>query len=58
MHLVDLIWLVVPASSDVTSPRIPWVDLPPILVAMAGIGGLWVAAFLWQLKGVPLVPAQ
>ena len=23
---------------------------------MAGIGGLWVAAFLWQLKGRPLIP--
>jgi len=56
MHLVDLIWLVVPASSDLTSPRIPWGDLPPILAAMAGIGGIWVGAFLWQLKGGPLVP--
>jgi hypothetical protein len=56
MHLVDLIWLVVPASSDLTSPRIPWGDLPPILAAMAGIGGIWAGAFLWQLKGSPLVP--
>ena len=51
MHLVDLVWLVVPASSDLTSPRIPWGDLPPILVAMAGIGGIWIGAFLWHLQG-------
>ena len=56
MHLVDLIWLVLPASSDMASPRIPWGDLPLVLVAMAGIGGLWVAAFLWRLKGMPLIP--
>jgi hypothetical protein len=23
---------------------------------MAGLGGLWVAAFLWRLKGAPLIP--
>jgi hypothetical protein len=24
--------------------------------AFLGVGGLWVAVFLWQLKGKPLVP--
>jgi hypothetical protein len=56
MHLVDLVWLVIPASVDTTHPRIPWGHLPLILVAIAGIGGIWTAAFLWQLKGGPLVP--
>ena len=49
--LVDLVWLVVPASSDPTSPRFPGSSCRSILAAMAGIGGIWVAAFLWQLEG-------
>ena len=28
MHWVDLIWLVVPASTDPASPSIPWAELP------------------------------
>jgi hypothetical protein len=56
MHLVDLIWLVVPASLDETSPHIPWGDLPTVLAAMAGVGGIWVGVFLWRLKGGPLIP--
>jgi hypothetical protein len=55
-HVVDLIWLVIPASVDVASPRIPWSDLPLILAATAGIGGIWVATFVWYLKGAPLIP--
>jgi hypothetical protein len=56
MHLVDLVWLIIPASADATSPRIPWGDLLLILAAVAGIGGIWVATFLWNLKGQPLIP--
>ena len=56
MHLVDLVWLVIPASTETSRPRIPWGDLPLVLIAMAGIGGVWIAAFLWQLKGAALVP--
>ena len=56
MHWVDLIWLVVPASSDPASPRISWIELPLSLVAMLGIGGLCTAFFIGHLKGRPLVP--
>jgi hypothetical protein len=56
MHLIDQIWLVIPASPDSTGPRIPWEDLPLILAATAGIGGIWVAAFVRQLKGALLIP--
>jgi hypothetical protein len=56
MHLVDLVWLVIPASVDATSPRIPWGDFLPVLIAMVGIGGVWIAAFLWYLKQSPLIP--
>jgi hypothetical protein len=56
MHLIDLVWLVIPASVDATSPRIPWEDFPLILAATAGIGGIWMATFLWHLKRGPLIP--
>ena len=56
MHWVDLIWLVVPASSDPASPRIPWVELPLSLVAMLGIGGFCTSFFIGHLKGRPLIP--
>ena len=56
MHLVDLVWLVIPATADSTDVRVVWAHLPLILAATAGIGGIWAAMFLWQLKGAPLVP--
>ncbi len=56
MHWVDLIWLVVPASSDPASPRIPWVELSLSLVAMLGIGGFCTAFFIGHLKDRPLIP--
>jgi hypothetical protein len=56
MHVVDLSWLVLPASMQVTSPHIPWGQLPIVLAATAGIGGVCAAAFFWQLKSAPLIP--
>jgi hypothetical protein len=56
MHVVDLVWLVIPASAEMTSPRIPWGDVPLILAAITGIGGIWAATFVWYLKGEPLIP--
>ena len=54
MHVVDLVWLVIPARRPRSaSPRIPWGSLPWVLTAMAGIGGIWVAAFVWRLQGRP-----
>ena len=51
MTLVDLFWLVVPAFER-AGPHVHWMDV----LAPIGIGGLWVAAFLTQLKGKPLLP--
>jgi hypothetical protein len=50
MHLIDLAWLVIPASTEMASARIPWEDAPLILITMVGIGGIWMATFLWNLK--------
>jgi hypothetical protein len=51
MTAVDLFWLIVP-SFGLKSPSIHWQDV----VAFAGIGGLWTALFLTQIKKQPLLP--
>jgi hypothetical protein len=51
MTWVDLYWLVMPVF-DKTGPRLHWMDL----LAPVGVGGIWIAAFVWQLKGKPLLP--
>jgi len=59
MHLVDLTWLVLPSQfvKPLTSrPYIPWDEVGLVAAATAGIGGVWVAVFLQNLKSRPLVP--
>lgn len=56
MHWLDLVWLIVPASTDPTSPRIDWGPVFLSLIALAGIGGICTAVFTWRLKGWPLIP--
>ncbi|HUJ81508.1 MAG TPA: hypothetical protein VLW83_06465 [Candidatus Acidoferrales bacterium] len=46
-----VIWMVVPAFE----PNRVHIH-PQDLTAMCGIGGIWVAAFVWQLKRRPLLP--
>jgi len=53
LRLVDLFWIVSPALHT-KSLSIHWLDL----VTPAAIGGLWVAAFAWQLKGTALLPRR
>jgi hypothetical protein len=53
MRFVDLLWLVLPAFSK-GKLAIHWMDLALPL----GMGGLWVALFLWHLGRRPLVPAN
>ena len=53
MRFVDLLWLVLPAFSK-GKLSIHWMDLALPL----GIGGLWIALFLWHLGRRPLVPAN
>jgi hypothetical protein len=50
-RLVCGFWMVAPAFGE-TSPRFHWLDW----VAPVGIGGVWLAAFAWQLKRRPLLP--
>jgi hypothetical protein len=51
MRLVDLFWLMMPAFNE-HQFTIHWLDV----VAPIGIGGIWVAMFIWQLKGQSLLP--
>ena len=52
MHLVEMFWFVVPAFHT-TGFSISWMDV----LAPIGIGGLWFAAFLWQLARRSLLPS-
>jgi hypothetical protein len=56
MHWLDLVWLIIPAATDPSSPRIDWGTVLLSLVTLAGIGGIWTAVFTWRLKGWPLIP--
>lgn len=62
MRLVDLFWIIVPASShggaDVTHASLPIYWIWMYLMAPVGLGGVWLAGFLWQLKGRPLLPLK
>jgi hypothetical protein len=51
MHLVERFWSVVPAFQP-AGVYLHWMDL----VTFLGVGGIWLGAFVWQLKGRPLLP--
>jgi hypothetical protein len=51
LTLVDIYWIVVP-SFERDAPRVHLTDVFTVI----GIGGLWLAAFAWQLKKMPLLP--
>jgi hypothetical protein len=53
MHIVDTYWLIMPALHH-TAVSVSWLDFTTIV----GVGGLWVGAFLWCLKGAPLMPQK
>jgi hypothetical protein len=50
VRFVDLFWMIAPAfNPDVLS--VHWLDLS----TLAGVGGVWLSVFIWQLKGHSLV---
>ncbi|RMF65916.1 MAG: hypothetical protein D6743_07220 [Calditrichaeota bacterium] len=53
MRMVDLFWIVVP-NFHPDGIRVHWLDA----AALVGIGGLWLALFVRQLKSRPLLPLQ
>jgi len=52
MRFVDIYWLCTPAHYPDGIPSSIWITL----FAFIGIGGLWLAAFIWQLKGQTIIP--
>jgi hypothetical protein len=53
MRFVDLFWMVSPDASK-SGFHIHWMDI----LAPIGIGGLWLAVFLFQLRKWPLLPVR
>ncbi len=53
MRLVDFFWLIVPAF-DRPGLAVHWMDV----TAVVGLGGVWLAMFLAQLKRRPLLPLR
>ncbi len=53
MRVVDLFWLIAPAFSP-GALTVHWLDA----VTLVGVGGVWLAAFAYQLRGQPLMPLQ
>lgn len=51
LRLIDVLWLVAPSSPTEHAGGVYWTDL----CAPIGVGGLWLAAFLWMLRRAPLV---
>jgi hypothetical protein len=51
LTVVDVYWIMAPAW-DTQRPHVHLTDI----FALLGMGGLWVAAFAWQLKKLPLLP--
>lgn len=60
MHLVDLSWLILPASPELhgNTPHVPWGSILLVPVAWVGIGGVAAWAFLWSLGRRPLLPDE
>ncbi|HEV2176866.1 MAG TPA: hypothetical protein VGW33_06660 [Terriglobia bacterium] len=53
MEWLDLYWMIAPSYSP-AGPQFHWTDF----VAPLGIGGLWIAVFVWRLKSSPLLPLR
>jgi hypothetical protein len=53
MRLVDMYWMVLPAFGG-GNARLTWLNLELPL----GMGGIWMAYFIWQLRRLPMLPVN
>ena len=53
MHILDVFWIVEPAFRQ-RGLELYWTDL----VTWIGLGGIWLAVFVWNLKSRPLLPSR
>jgi len=51
MRLVDMFWMIMPEVRR-NGLVFSWLDF----VAPIGIGGIWLAAYIWALKRLPILP--
>lgn len=54
MRVVEMLWLIVPAFEHPGSNPLLGALLYP--AALVGVGGLWFAFYLWQIRQLPLTP--
>lgn len=53
LSMIDMYWIITPGfQSEQDGPHFHPLDF----LAIVGVGGLWIGAFLWQLKKLPLLP--
>ena len=61
---INLLWQIVPAPLPEGLAEVrrlglgQGLDVLAAVVALVGVGGVWVAMFLWELKKMPLVPLR
>lgn len=55
MHVLDLSWLILPASHDPKVGRFFVTDAPLVVASVVGIGGLWFALTLRVLDSAPIL---
>jgi hypothetical protein len=57
MRFVDLLWQILPAFApgDLLSRVLEFLFA---LLALVGVGGIWMALFLWRLGQLPLLPVH
>jgi hypothetical protein len=53
MKILDVFWIVEPAFRQ-RGLEVSWTDP----AALIGVGGVWLAVFIWNLKSRPLLPAR
>lgn len=53
MQLIDTFWLIEPALRQ-KQFHVSWMDFATAI----GVGGLWIAFFVWQLRKRPLIPLR
>ena len=63
MRFVDLSWIILPAygahgGHDAGAEHSSWLYYPMAIAASVGLGGLWLAYFLFELKKRPLLPVR
>jgi hypothetical protein len=55
INYLTLIWQIIPSFPPL-GVAAHWLDLVAAVIALAGVGGVWLTAFFWQLERMPLAP--